>query len=164
MDIGEVLGEWFNKNDGTFKFREICEKIKAYRKEIGHKDSKREINYGELTNAIKKTREWLEINRKTTLWNIHMVGYRRANPKEVAIYSMRAVKRCIHLAERTHRLADCVDRMYIPEAFNIVFPDIQSKTRLLASKGRRFIQIWNKVRKEEPKLLGCEVKTKIKGE
>jgi hypothetical protein len=66
---------------------------------------------------------------------------------------MATTKKLLVLADRTRRLADIVDRKYIPEAFEHVFGSTDSGVRTMLQKGKRFLLMWVDKQKEETTLL-----------
>lgn len=99
----------------------------------------REVTQEKLGNLISRCRTVMELRYKTTLINVPGLGYKLADPDELALHTAKWVKRTILYADRTYRLVDITDRKRIPGAIKKVFLDNEGRIRTLSARGKQFV-------------------------
>jgi hypothetical protein len=128
--------------------KEIAQKIKSFREQ--DRDF-RSVTQDQCQTILCQARKHVELTYRLTIWNVHGQGWRLATPKETAYYGMASTKKLLVLADRTRRLADIVDKKYLPEAFEHVFGSTDAGVKTMLQKGKKFLLMW--VEKENKPLL-----------
>lgn len=111
------------------------------------------VTQDEYSHWIANVREYLELHKGVTLWNVPRVGYKVTSPDELAIYTAKSVKRTIVMADRTTRLIDIVDKKRMPSALRSVFLDEEGKIRNIGKSGRKYITLFTQYMKGDGRKL-----------
>jgi len=149
--IPAAVGDWiYKQGDRVLSAKEIGERIKIYRQQDG---DKRPVTVEQLGTMLCQARKYCELNHRLTIWNVRGIGWRIATPRETAYYGMATTKKLLVLADRTRRLADIVDRKYIPEAFEHVFGNTDNGIKTMLQKGKRFLLMWVEKQNSDTPLL-----------
>lgn len=137
----ESLAEWFyGSKVELIPHRDIALQIKQVKKKDGISEWQEPVTQEELGRYVAQCRQYLESERKCTLWNVRNVGFRVATEDELAIYTAKWVRRTITSADRTTRLTDIVDRKRMPNALRKVFLDNEGRIRNLTVRGQKFMK------------------------
>jgi len=133
------LTDWFlSLGKDVADKKRIASKIKSLR--TLHLRDEKHITEEHVNRMVTEVRRWLELKHRTTIVNIRNVGYKIANPDELAITTAKWVKRSIMYADRTYRLVDIVDRKKIPNAIREVFGETEGKIKTLSTRGKKFVK------------------------
>lgn len=154
----EDLAVWFLSGDtlSARSLKSVAGMIKQIRVNRQMAKSNDPVTQEELGRWIAQARQYLELHKGHTLWNIRGVGYRVATKDELAVYTARSVRRTIVMADRTTRLLDIVDRNRMPAALRSVFVDEEGKIRHVGKTGRKYLTLFAQYVKGERKMLGKE--------
>lgn len=144
------LAEWFFSNqERVISNEEIVKKIKALKKKRPLKNGRDFVSREEFNRLLTQSRTVLETpaRRCTIVW-LRDQGYRCGDKNDLALYTAKWVKRTLHMADRTTRLANIVDRDRMPEALQKVFLENRPRIKELGTHGRRFIEAMTSYMKE----------------
>lgn len=144
----ERLCDWFYKQGNDVLSYELIAKQVKSANGLG------QVTQEKLSGIISRCRALMESRYGTTIINVPGLGYKLADPDELALHTAKWVKRTILYADRTYRLVDITDRRKIPGAIQKVFKDNEGRIKTLSTRGRKFVSefvAYSKVKQMEDK-------------
>ncbi len=149
QEVYTRLADWIVQDSGPAGSRDvvlsyelIARRFKSLRDSSDHPKANHPVREEELRRALSYVRYELETRYKNTLYNVRGKGYKLCTPEELALYTAKFYRRTILYANRTYRLAEIVDRRYIPAALRTVFCDTEGNVKQLSIKGRKFLTMF----------------------
>ena len=136
----ELAGVMRAKPQHIFTEAEITTYLTTWRKSIGLRDEALHVSPSTARRVVSNVRSVLEQEHGTSLASVKNVGWKIASQDELAILSLRHVRKTIVSARRSHQLLRITPVDKLPDALKTVFKAERDLIGVMASDRQQFLQ------------------------